>query len=131
MGGAKREDFSADRRALLDHALAFPEAWVDTPWGDTVVKVRRKVFVFFGPEEGPGGAGHLGLSVKLPHSGPEALSLPFCSPTGYGLGRHGWVTARFEPGETPLLGLMRDWIEESYRAVAPKTLTKTLGAAAK
>lgn len=82
-----------------------------------MIKVRGKVFVFMGMgDEG------LGFSVKLPQSGEVALALPFASPTRYGLGRSGWVTMRFAPKAKPPLDLLRDWIDESYRAVAPKTL---------
>ena len=103
--------------SLVKHALAFPGAWEDHPWGERVVKVGTKVFVFFG--RGADGTG-LGMSVKLPASGDFALSLPFAEPTGYGLGRHGWVTARFGKDDEPPVELLRQWIDESFRAVAPK-----------
>src|SRR2546428_6470302 len=108
---------------LREFALAFPEAREDFPWGERVVKVRGKVFVFLGHDEGD-----LGLSVKLPRSGMLALSLPFASPTGYGLGKAGWVTARFGSREKAPLDLLRAWIDESYRAVAPKKLVAALPA---
>ena len=82
-----------------------------------MVKVGKKVFVFMGMADGDG----LGLSVKLPASGPMALLLPFAKPTGYGLGKSGWVSAHFVPSDDPPLALLREWIDESYRAVAPKT----------
>jgi len=107
--------------ALRSHALAYPEAHEDFPWGERVVKVRGKVFVFLGrPEDG------LSLSVKLPGSASVALGLPFASPTGYGLGRSGWVTARFGPRQKPPVELLKHWIDESYRAVAPKKLAAAL-----
>src|SRR2546422_10383439 len=109
---------------LREFALAFPEAREDFPWGGGVVKVRGKVFVFLGHDEGD-----LGLSVKLPRSGMLALSLPFASPTGYGLGKAGWVTARFGSREKAPLDLLRAWIDESYRAVAPKRLLAALSPA--
>ena len=37
-----------DARALRTYALTFPEAHEDFPWGERVVKVRDKVFVFLG-----------------------------------------------------------------------------------
>ncbi|QJE74129.1 hypothetical protein HHL28_14460 [Aerophototrophica crusticola] len=77
----------------------------------------------------PAGDGSLRFSVKLPQTAPEALSLPFCTPTGYGLGKAGWVTVRFTPGEEVLLGWLKAWIGESYRAVAPKKLVKALDGA--
>ncbi len=62
----------------------------------------------------------LHLSVKLPQSAPYALDPKFASPTDYGLGASGWVTAEFGPKAKPPLGLLKGWIEESYRAVAPR-----------
>ena len=108
----------ADLRAF---ALGFPEAREEFPWGERVVKVRKKVFVFLGRSDGG-----LGLSVKLPRTGPMALLLPFAQPTGYGLGKSGWVSARFASSETPPVAMLREWIEESYRAVAPKKLAAAL-----
>ena len=45
----------------------------------------------------------------------------------YGLGRSGWVTARFQRSDKIPLVLLRTWIEESYQAVAPKKLAALLG----
>ena len=50
----------------------------------------------------------------------------FAEPIGYGLGRSGWITARFPKGETPDLDLMKRWIAESYRAIAPKKLAAAM-----
>ena len=102
---------------LLRFALGFPEAYEDHPWGEVVAKVRNKVFVFLGCADGA-----LHVSVKLPESASIALSLPFAAPTGYGLGRSGWVTARFGPRARPPLDLLKRWIDESYQAVAPRKL---------
>ncbi len=67
------------------------------------------------------------MSVKLPHSALEALEEPFTSPTGYGLGKSGWVSAGFSPSDPPPdPQRLRACVEESYRAVAPKTLSRTL-----
>ncbi len=111
------------RHTLLRFALSFPGAHEDLPWGETVVKVRGKVFVFLGH------AGEaLGLSVKLPASNLLALDLPFASPTAYGLAKSGWVTVRFTAREHPPVELLKQWIEESYRAVAPRRLVAELGA---
>jgi predicted DNA-binding protein (MmcQ/YjbR family) len=95
----------------------------DFPWGETVFKVHGKVFVFFG-HSGTG----LGLSVKLPDSSLVALGLPFASPTGYGLGKSGWVTAQFAAKDAVPFELLKQWIEESYRTVAPKKLVAELDA---
>ena len=50
----------------------------------------------------------------------------FASPTEYGLGRNGWVTARFPRGASLPVDILRLWIDESYRAVAPKRLVAQL-----
>lgn len=107
--------------ALRKHALSYPEAHEDFPWGERVVKVKGKVFLFLGKHEEK-----LGLSVKLPSSASFALGLPFASPTPYGLGKSGWVTARFARREKPPLDLLMKWIDESYRAVASKRLVAAL-----
>lgn len=112
---------AAELRAF---ALGLPGAHEEFPWGERVVKVRAKVFVFLG-HAGPEGE-QLSLSVKLPESGVKALDRPFAEPTGYGLGKSGWVTARFERGDRPPIDVLRGWIEESYRAVAPKKLVLEL-----
>ena len=119
----KAPDIRVAAEKLLEFALGFPEAWLDHPWGENAVKVKKKVFLFLGrPKEG------LSFSCKLPDSNFEALLLPFTEPTGYGLAKSGWVTANFREGDQPPLGLLCSWIEESYCAVAPKTLLKALEA---
>ena len=110
--------------ALLAHALALPEAWEDHPWGENVAKVGKKVFVFFGVPD-PRGE-QLIVCVKLPRSGVTALDLPFTEPAGYGMGKSGWVAARIGPGDKPELSMLKGWIEESYRSIAPKTLVAEL-----
>jgi len=62
------------------------------------------------------------VTVKLPSSATMALGLPFVEPTGYGLGKSGWVTATFGAKQRPNLGMLKQWIDESYRAVAPRKL---------
>jgi predicted DNA-binding protein (MmcQ/YjbR family) len=107
--------------ALRDFAMRYPGAHEDFPWGERVIKVKGKVFLFLGGKDQD-----LSLSVKLPSSGLIALGLPFASPTAYGLGKRGWVSARFGPREKPPLEVLRAWIDESYRAVAPRKLVATL-----
>src|SRR3954471_15465163 len=78
---------------LRKRALAFPEATEDFPWGERAIKVRGKAFLFLRAE---GDA--VSFSVKLPHAAAEALELPNVEPTGYGLGKHGWVTVVADGG---------------------------------
>jgi hypothetical protein len=67
--------------------------------------------------------------VKLPQSRAVALMLPFTEPTGYGLGKSGWVSARFPDGKPLPVPMLKAWIDESYRAQAPKKLVATLSGA--
>jgi predicted DNA-binding protein (MmcQ/YjbR family) len=97
-------------------ALGFPDAYEDYPWEERVVKVGKKVFVFLGAPETP----EVTVTVKLRDGHEEALAIDFTSPSGYGLGRHGWVTARIESGAQVPVELLCDWIDESYRLVAGK-----------
>jgi len=98
---------------LRKRALGYPGATEDHPWGETAIKVNGKVFVFLGED---------GMSVKLPQSRDIAHDLPFTEPTHYGLGKHGWVTAHFDRKQKPPIRLLETWIDESYRAVAPKKM---------
>jgi predicted DNA-binding protein (MmcQ/YjbR family) len=108
-------------RSLREAGRSYPEVTEDFPWGHPTLKVKGKAFVFFSlSEEG------LSLSVKLPQSHGAALMLPFAEPTGYGLGKSGWVTARFGAKDTPPVDMLRRWLDESYRAVAPKKLVDRL-----
>ncbi|MFJ4682149.1 MmcQ/YjbR family DNA-binding protein [Streptomyces sp. NPDC091377] len=100
-------------------ALALPGAVEEFPWGESVAKVDKKVFVFLGVEDG---SFPLRLTVKLTDdtTHAHALTAPGAEPAGYGLGRAGWVYVPLEPAGAPAAGLLRDWVEESYRAVAAK-----------
>lgn len=109
------------REPIFAFAGGLPEAWEDHPWGEPVFKVRKKVFVFLGAYPTDPG---VRLTVKLRDSHDEALALPWIEPAGYGLDRAGWVTG-VAPDDTPL-EMLTDWIEESYRLVAPKRLTALL-----
>jgi predicted DNA-binding protein (MmcQ/YjbR family) len=107
---------------LRKFALGYPDATEEMPWGHYAIKVKGKSFLFLAAD-----AESFSLSAKLPSSAGVAVKLPFASPTEYGLGRSGWVTARFPRGARVLLDVLRLWIDESYRAVAPKRLVAQLG----
>ena len=103
--------------SLRKYALGFPGTREDLPWGESAIKAGGKTFLFMRADEDG-----LHLSVKLPQSAPFALDRKFCQPTGYGLGASFWVTAEFSPKARPPVALLKDWIAESYRAVAPRKL---------
>ncbi len=120
---------AAAGKALQKAAAAYPGAWEDHPWGETVYKVGKKIFVFLGVDRGDGS---FGLSCKLPHSSEAAITmLSFATPTAYGLGKSGWVSAHFEMKDDVPVELLLQWLEESYQAIAPKRAAKTPPAARK
>ena len=108
--------------ALRAHALSFPEATEDFPWGERAFKVRGKAFVFMSSDKD-----ELSFSAKLPRTGVQALALPFTEPTHYGLGKHGWVTVRVPKRvSSALREQCLAWVTESYLAVAPKKLAQSV-----
>jgi predicted DNA-binding protein (MmcQ/YjbR family) len=106
---------------LRERALSYPGAQEEFPWDHIAVKVKGKTFVFLSFDKT-----RFSMSVKLPRSRDMAHDLPFAEPTGYGLGQHGWITAAFDKGSDPPVDLLLSWIDESYRAIAPKKLIAEL-----
>ncbi len=110
---------------VREFALGMPGATEEFPWGETVAKVNKKVFVFLGVDDG---SYPLGVTVKLKDEAAHAhaLTCPGAEPAGYGLGKSGWVSVPLEPPGAPAAELLCDWVEESYRTIAPKRLTAEL-----
>jgi predicted DNA-binding protein (MmcQ/YjbR family) len=100
---------------LRKYTLTFAGAEEAHPWGENVTKVRGKVFAFFGPEDDTSD-GLMG--VKLTRSLLYARSLPYVEPMGYGLGKSGWCTVKKPARGSVDLKLMKEWIAESYEAIA-------------
>jgi len=119
-------DVAATAAALREFALGLPGAWEDFPWeDDRTAKVGKKVFAFLGRAV-PGN--DYQVALKLPESAEQALALGCCEPTGYGLGRANWVTVKVAAAQCPPVEVLLDWVEESYRTIAPKTLVRELDA---
>jgi len=110
-------------------ALLLPESSkiVVESWdGEVTFRVRKKVFVFAGIDAG-------GIGVKLPKEEAEALCAadPRCTPSGYGLGRHGWVSvdlSGLDPAHDAGWAEIDELVETSWRQNAPKTLVKSYDA---
>ncbi|KIG18340.1 DifB protein [Enhygromyxa salina] len=108
--------------ALRAFGMRYPGVHYKSPWpGHMDLAVNDKTFAYLSLEGEP-----LNISCKLPRSKDVALMLPNTKPTAYGLGRSGWVSASFEDGLGPDLAMLQAWIDESYRAQAPKRLIKQL-----
>src|SRR5262245_17228648 len=113
-------------KELRKFGLAYPGAHLKSPWpGHKDLAVNDKTFAYLSTEGEP-----FGISCKLPSSATVALMLPFCSPTAYGLGKSGWVTAKFDDGADLPVDMLKQGIDESYRAQAPKKLLKAAGGVA-
>jgi predicted DNA-binding protein (MmcQ/YjbR family) len=109
--------------ALRAWGLTLPGAHAKSPWeGHDDLAVNDKTFAYLGTGD------DFFLSVKLPYTSEVALDLPFAAPAPYGLGKWSWV--RFSPaaGEVPPLDRLKEWVEESYRAQAPRKLVRELDA---
>jgi predicted DNA-binding protein (MmcQ/YjbR family) len=114
----KGDRFYAPEMAIRKFALGMPQASEDFPWGHRAFRVGKgKIFLFLAWD-----AGVFSLTAKLPQSQSMALTLPFTELTGYGMGKSGWVTARFKGRDDVPVGLLVQWIEESFRAIAPKKI---------
>ncbi|GAA3037808.1 hypothetical protein GCM10020000_14780 [Streptomyces olivoverticillatus] len=58
------------------------------------------------------------MKLKDEEAHGHALTVPGAAPTAYGLGRSGWVSVPLTGGSAPA-ELLCDWVEESYRTIAP------------
>jgi predicted DNA-binding protein (MmcQ/YjbR family) len=114
------------RAAIRKFALALPGAYEDFPWEESVAKVNKKVFCFLGVEDPK--QHRLGMTVKIPQLADLVTGLAACELAGYGLGKSGWVSVAFGAADCPDLDTLKEWVEESYRLIAPKKLVKELDA---
>ncbi len=94
------------------------EAW----GGEPTFRIRGKNFVF---------SSHDGriLSFKLGKEEAHAVvaSDDECDPTGYGLGRHGWITlVMTATPDDDRWDEIEEWIRTSYTLVAPKKLARAV-----
>ena len=122
----KKKALATDKvlQELRAFGLAYPGAHTKSPWpGHLDLAVNDKTFAYLNAKGEP-----FSIGCKLPSSSHVALMLPFCQPTPYGLGKSGWVTATPPAGESIPVELFKAWIDESYRAQAPKKLVAKLPA---
>lgn len=100
--------------------MAFPGAWEDHPWGETVFKVGTKVFVFCAPD----GAA---ITVKpLPDERDALLADGRFAVARY-IGKYGWLSMDISAAK-PDWAEVTELIDTTYRQVAPKKLVKELDA---
>jgi hypothetical protein len=113
---------------LTAHGLTFPETSAGPAWQTTRgLYVRKKMFCVFGAKGEPLDA--LTILMKLPISAEMAEELPFVRPARGWYKQHQWVTAHFAADDDveAEMDTLRGWLKQSYVAIAPKALGKTLG----
>src|SRR3954470_13432745 len=112
MPSKKARDTDDVLRELRTFGLAYPGAHTKSPWpGHLDLAVNDKTFAYLSLEGEP-----FHISCKLPNTSQVALMLPGVKPAAYGLGKSGWVAAEF-PDKKPLpVDMLKEWIDESYRA---------------
>lgn len=110
-------------------ALSYPHAIEDFPWDTPVIKIdhppgRMINGNVFGPMFLWLGKPAATFAVKLTSSYDEAVAVGRGTPLAFsGLGQWGWLSIPLAGAKTALLD---DWIDESYRNVAPKFLVAEL-----
>lgn len=104
-------------------ALSLPEAQrVDIEsWGDhPTFRVRGKNFIFCDDA-----ATHLSVKLSKEEAAAAVATEDWVTPTGYGLGRHGWVSLTVDdPAAGDRWEQVEEWVLTSYSLVAPKTLAR-------
>lgn len=116
---ASPERFSTSLcRHLRSVALALPETSEGTSCVNRAFKVGKKNFLFVGERKD-----HLYVMVKLDGSFEKARAL---KDPRVDVGKIGWVTLRFPEDDALDRKLLADWVVESYRSLAPKTLVRKL-----
>jgi predicted DNA-binding protein (MmcQ/YjbR family) len=91
------------------------EAW----GGEPTFRVRGKNFIFCAHDAAS-------ISVKLPKEEAEAVVATdrLAEPTGYGLGRHCWVSVTIGKDTKARWQQVEEWVRTSFTLVAPKKLAQ-------
>lgn len=105
-------------RQLREVAISLPETSEGTSCVNRAFKVRKKNFLFLGEKDG-----EVRIMVKLTDSLEAAAAL---DDPRVSVGKHGWLTIRFDPAEPLEAELLEGWVVESFRALAPKTVLRAM-----
>lgn len=114
-----KDDHLTELRTL---AASYPEAEEGVACKGTALecsafKVRKKTFLFASARE---------LKVKLGNSLAEAQKLARSEPARFQVGASGWVTVKVDVDQPLPAEILKRWINESYRLLAPRGLVAQL-----
>ena len=110
----------AGTRALRDRALEFPGVAEGDSCVKRAFKARTKGFLYLGEKE-------MTYNVMLKVGDSVDAATSFCAeqPEQRSIGKTNWVTLHFDSADEPPC-FLNEWIEESYRLLAPRKLVSEL-----
>lgn len=106
---------------LRRFALTLPETDEGTSCNKSAFRARKKAFLYLGIKDDS-----FNMMLKIGPSSADAERLQKESPDCYGVGSGGWVKVEFTTAQTPPIGMLKAWIEESYRLLVHKQLVEEL-----
>jgi predicted DNA-binding protein (MmcQ/YjbR family) len=112
---------NANAKALRKAALAYPGTEEAFPWDHYAYKAGGKKIFLYLTEAADGG---FNCTMKLPYRQTDALKMKGAELTGYGMGAKGWVTLTYSGKAKPPMTKLFDYLDESWRAIAPPKLAQ-------
>ena len=100
-------------------ALRLPEAEEGSSCNKVAYKARKKAFLYLGEKDGS-----WNIMLKLTESANDVDDVAAVA-EDLSVNDKGWLSASFS-GEQMVPKKVLGWVEESYRALVPKTLVKML-----
>lgn len=107
--------------ALRDYAITLPETSEGASCVHRAFRARKKNFLFVGEKDDGSCKVMLKLGPSL-EAGQEIAQ----TDSRFQAGSNGWATIRFGASNPPDAALLKQWVDESYRLLAPKGLVKLL-----
>ena len=112
---------SKPMQAIRTLALKLPEVEESDSCVNRAFSARKKNFLFMGMKEDT-----YNVRLKLRDSLPEAEQFVAHAPENYSVGMHGWTLVTLPLRKSAPRGLMKRWIRESFRLIAPKQVVAAL-----
>ena len=113
-------DFSKQYEKVREICLALPDTVETMTWGSPHFRVKDKIFAGFG---GEGERPTVGVKLEKEDASFLVASDPRITRAPY-VGKHGWIT--MDVGGRVSWTRVREYVETSYRLIAPKRSIKKL-----